>query len=61
MPRVQQVDIEAIEKFARERREDAERIQRERAYELELLERIANAVERLERRNACVDVSLSSG
>jgi hypothetical protein len=61
MPRVQQIDIEAIEEFARERREAAERIQREREYELELLERIANAVERLERRNACVDVSLPSG
>jgi transcriptional regulatory protein LevR len=47
MPRVTQVDVNAIAEFAAERREEQLRIRREREYELELLERIAIAVERL--------------
>jgi transcriptional regulatory protein LevR len=47
MPRVTQVDVNAIAEFAAERREEQLRIRREREYELKLLERIAIAVERL--------------
>ena len=45
MPRVTKLDYAAIEEFARERREDADGLRRERLHELELLERIAVAVE----------------
>jgi hypothetical protein len=50
MPRVHPIDSETSNNHAHERREEAERIQHEREYELKLLERIANAVERIVER-----------
>lgn len=47
MPRVQPIDIKVINEYVAERRAVAERIERERQHKLELLERIAVAVEKI--------------